>query len=646
MNPAAEALSGYGAAELVGQDVRKIGMAAVSSLPTVQREMEFIIGGEQRPPFQVDLVRKDGTYFTVEANPRLIERAGNMVGVQVICRDVTERKRADAAFRRQAALIRLLQVAAVAANQAKTVEEALQICLTQVCESTSWPIGHVYLTSPAGSLVPTPIWHIGNLAQYEPLLKRFQVITATTRGGLPNRALAGKQPVWTSDLSQDPEFRQVASGPDLGIRGAFALPIFVGQDVVAVLEFFSLEAREPDTQLLDVLAHIGTQLGRVVERQRAEEEIRASNRRLKDLAALKDEFVAKVSHELRTPLTSIKEGLNLLIDDALGPTTSEQQDFLKTMDQDIDRLADLINNMLDISKIEAGRMQLLRRRTNLGPLIDQLIQSYQPIFGHRTVRRLGAEVPPVFADINRITQVLTNLFSNAMKFTPDGGSITFRMDRQDGMVVVAVEDTGAGIAPQELPKLFQKFSQVGPQGAGRPRGTGLGLVICKELVELHQGRIDVASVVGRGTTFTIGLPVYTDQLALTESFNELTASAAASGEPTVAVIAIQVEALRGAGADERLTWNRLEAVAEDVRHHVHRKDLVLPVAPSWVVLLAAADAHGARAIISRLRGALRDDQHVSFGTAVSPQDGTEVMALFAKATDALALRTTSQDGAG
>ncbi|MBI3011066.1 MAG: CHASE domain-containing protein [Candidatus Omnitrophica bacterium] len=356
-----------------------------------------------------------------------------------------------------------------------------------------------------------------------------------------------------------------------------------------------------------------------------------ANARFRALSVLKDEFVAKVSHELRTPLTSIKEGLSLLIDNALGETNAEQQDFLKIMDADVDRLAALINNMLDVSKIEAGRMRLTRVRVDLHELIDSLVRSSRPILGSRTIRHGLQPVPPVFVDRERTLQVLTNLLSNALKYTPDDGSITIRLRQADGMVSVAVVDAGCGIAPEDLPKIFQKFSQVGPQGDGRPRGTGLGLVLCKELAELHGGRIDVASELGRGTTFTVWLPMYTDRFALSASLQELLSHEGLGNEQGVGVLAIQAKALLDAERDEAQRQPSLQRVADDIRRHLHRGDIVLPIDPSWVLVLAVTEPRHLPAIAKRLQEKVRDGDRLQWGGAVYPADGADATALFERA---------------
>ncbi len=356
--------------------------------------------------------------------------------------------------------------------------------------------------------------------------------------------------------------------------------------------------------------------------------LRNANERLKGMGDLKDEFVAKVSHELRTPLTSIKEGLSLLLDGALGETTTDQKDFLKTMDADIDRLTELINNMLDVSKIESGRMRLNRQRVNVTELIRSTIRSYQAIKGRRTVMEHLQPVPDLFVDSNRILQVLGNLFSNAVKYGKEDGTIEFAVEPRDGTVAVMVRDNGEGIAPEDLPKLFQKFSQVGRTGTNQPRGTGLGLVVCKELVELHGGRIEVSSQVGVGTTFTVVFSAYSDSLALKESFLELKKEC----KEGVGIGLIAVRCAFAEGLDSSEKKQQIQRFSEEVRARLHRGDIVLNVEPAWIVVCAATEPEGVQAIIHRFSSAFVKQKEIFFGAAFCPTDGTDPLVLLEIAT--------------
>lgn len=361
--------------------------------------------------------------------------------------------------------------------------------------------------------------------------------------------------------------------------------------------------------------------------------LQQANEKLRAASQLKDDFVAKVSHELRTPLTSIKEGLSLMLDKALGAITAEQQDFLTTMDQEINRLTELINNMLDIAKIESGRMRLNRKALDLQELIATLSRAYQPLVGKRKIQLFLDRVPPVFADANRMRQVFTNLLSNAIKFTKDDGTITFRTFQKDGQVNIIVEDDGIGIALEDLPKLFKKFSQVGAHGRAESKGSGLGLTVSKELVELHKGTIAISSKLEQGTVFIITLPVYDAEWACGELIKELAESESGQAH-TVGLIAIRVPDNAGDGGSEAATPESKQSFEDLVRAHIQRSDAVITAEPYWVVVLAAASPEGVRAMAKRLKQLLPNGERLIMGAAMYFEGTVDSKRLLAEAASA------------
>jgi signal transduction histidine kinase len=255
----------------------------------------------------------------------------------------------------------------------------------------------------------------------------------------------------------------------------------------------------------------------------------AKNEELKRAIQSKDAFLANMSHELRTPLNSIIGFSELLSTGALGSIGEGQKDFLDTIVRNSRHLLGLINDLLDLSKVEAGKMGLHLVATNMRELIGGVVRDASGLIASRDLRmgqELGVGALEVLADEVRIRQVLFNLVSNAVKFTPDGGEVTVRalrtqaplpvpaerlgdgdkLKRRDA-VWVAVRDTGPGIKPEDLPRLFQEFSQVDESLARRSGGTGLGLALSKRLIELHGGSIGVETLYGHGSTFWFILPV-------------------------------------------------------------------------------------------------------------------------------------------
>ena len=248
-------------------------------------------------------------------------------------------------------------------------------------------------------------------------------------------------------------------------------------------------------------------------------EIRLTAKRLEELNAeldaamrTKDQFLSNISHELRTPLNSIIGFTDLLLLEDLGALNEQQRDFLETVARNGRHLLELINELLDLQRIAAGRMDLRSEPIELGPLLDEAAGSVHAQ-AQRRRHVLAVEPPPpglrVLADRGRVRQVLLNLLSNAIKFTPDGGRITVAATAVNGSPAarVAVTDSGIGISPEDQAKLFQEFVQLDASASRKYEGTGLGLALSRRLIELHGGTIGVESEAGKGSTFWFTLPL-------------------------------------------------------------------------------------------------------------------------------------------
>jgi two-component system sensor histidine kinase GlrK len=232
--------------------------------------------------------------------------------------------------------------------------------------------------------------------------------------------------------------------------------------------------------------------------------------KLRLLDKMKSDFFSSMSHELRTPLTSIKEGISLLKDGVGGVVPERQKRLLTILTLETNRLIDLVNSLLDLSKMEAGMMTYTFNQGSLAPLIERAMIEMVPLVESKKIRleRDGFEgVPAIRMDSERILQVLRNLIGNAVKFTPEGGRITISARQADKGVEVSVADTGPGIPVEKLTTVFDKYQQAGATGSYRMRGTGLGLSIAKHVITSHGGRIWAESKLGEGSTFTFVLPL-------------------------------------------------------------------------------------------------------------------------------------------
>lgn len=222
---------------------------------------------------------------------------------------------------------------------------------------------------------------------------------------------------------------------------------------------------------------------------------------------LKSDMVSTVSHELKTPLTGMQMAVHLLLEESVGPLTSKQTELLLAARQDSERLLAMINDLLDLTRIEQGRVKLDLRPVAPADLVSESIARFEPqaeTAGIALSASVGFALPPVLADVERVGHVFDNLIGNALTHTDRGGSVQVTAEVADGMVRFAVEDTGEGIAAEHLPRLFDKFYRV--PHSGHSRGVGLGLAITREIVVAHGGQIDVTSQPGRGTTFVFTLP--------------------------------------------------------------------------------------------------------------------------------------------
>jgi signal transduction histidine kinase len=239
----------------------------------------------------------------------------------------------------------------------------------------------------------------------------------------------------------------------------------------------------------------------------ANAQLQARNRDLERASRLKSEFLASVSHELRTPLNAIIGFAELLGESRSGPMTEKQDRYLGHIRQSSRHLLELINDILDLSKIEAGHLELSPERFHASALLAEVCTSLRPMASAKQIeiRNNVAPETEAFADRLRFKQILYNLLSNAVKFTPAGGQVWVEGAVEGDWLTISVNDTGIGIPAEEQKSIFDLFYQVGTTTKGIKEGTGLGLAITKRLVEQHGGRIEVQSELGKGTrvTFTV-----------------------------------------------------------------------------------------------------------------------------------------------
>jgi signal transduction histidine kinase len=352
-------------------------------------------------------------------------------------------------------------------------------------------------------------------------------------GSMLGWIVSNEESVTSTDLESDPRNYRLSG---ITLQTMVGVPLRSAGIVIGVLAVFKRQDDQPftdgDVRLLETLADqtvVGLDRAHVIEEsQRKEAVLAAKNRELQRVTQLKDRFLANMSHELRTPLNAINGFSDLLLTEELGPLNPMQREFLDSVLRNGRHLLDLINSILDLSKIEAGRMTLTLGPTDLHQVIQDAVAdtaSLRTSKGQRCTLELGTEPMVAHADGGRIRQILYNLLSNASKFTPDGGEVTvsaistraplpFPADRAGDTprlvsreaVWISVRDTGIGIKPGDMNRLFQEFSQVDSSASRAQQGTGLGLALSRRFVEMHGGTIGCDSVYGTGSSFWFLLP--------------------------------------------------------------------------------------------------------------------------------------------
>src|SRR5262245_44231895 len=340
-------------------------------------------------------------------------------------------------------------------------------------------------------------------------------VTRISRGqGVTTQVVARRGPVQVHDITIEGAYESPTrqSLVAAGHRALLGVQLVREDEVIGVLAVTRKTPGEFEAEIVRLLSTFAAQSALAIQNARLFLEIEDKSRQLEIASRHKSEFLANMSHELRTPLNAIIGFSEVLTDRMFGELNDKQEEYLKDIHTSGQHLLSLINDILDLSKIEAGRMELDLTDFDLPAALDSALMLVRERAGRRGIAlhsAIDAGVGQVHADERKIRQVVLNLLSNAIKFTPEGGRIEVVAAPRAGGVEISVSDTGIGIAPEDHEKVFEEFRQVG-SAAKKVEGTGLGLALCRKFVELHGGKIWVKSQVGVGSTFTFSVPLRSD----------------------------------------------------------------------------------------------------------------------------------------
>ncbi len=508
-NDGAEVIYGYTAQEVSGRSFTILNPPdRPDALPQL---LDIIKHGKSVNRYETEHIRKDGRrlYVTASVSP-IRDHHGNVVGMSTIARDITGVRRADELLRARATQLETLYLVAQEAGGTLASEEVIQRALTWVLAASGFDLAVTHFSK---ELSGRKCFGVGAEATSP---EELAELLGRMGDGFEQSLLNYERPRFVEDTAVEADLALAATR--CGIKALAVLPLSSSAQFRAALTLMSPRTHPfgaEERQFLQALSH---QIGLAIQNawlyesaiqtnKELQVEIEERQRAEKSLA----EFTAMLVHDLRSPLSNVVSIAESVADGLFGPLNDEQSKWLWKVRNNCKGLIEHVSDFLDLSKIEAGRIELAKRPVDLEALLHEGLADFSLQADKRNILimiKIDSHLPLISLDSRGINQVLSNLFSNALKFCDSGGQIEVGARRREkGEVQVWVRDSGVGIPRDEIEHVFEKYRQLSGGKASQDKGTGLGLVICKAIVEAHGGRIWVESAEGAGSTFYFTLPV-------------------------------------------------------------------------------------------------------------------------------------------
>lgn len=391
-------------------------------------------------------------------------------------------------------------------NQGQALEDILPDVLAHALQIMGMQSGWMQLFDPTGT-------HLQLIAQVnlpDNMLDEMQRLPG--QAGPSWEVIHAGQP-FVFDANHNVQWQEHALVQKYAVRAAISVPIQSREHRLGVLGVFSSHTCQVDAQSIELMKMIGLEVGTTVENRRLMADAQEVAI-LQELNRLRSELIANVSHELRTPLGLIKVFASTLLrqDVHIDPLT--QREFLQDIDQEADKLEEIVDNLLDLSRLESQRLKLNRRPVDLGGLCRQVTENFQYQVPENLTLLCDLPDLPLMASVDetRIEQVLRNLLNNAVKYSPHGGTVQVQGRKDPWQILIWVRDEGIGVSSEDAERIFERFYRVDNEWTRRLRGAGLGLAVCRGIIEAHGGKIWVESSLGSGSTFYFSLPVLDSSL--------------------------------------------------------------------------------------------------------------------------------------
>jgi PAS domain S-box-containing protein len=499
---------GYTREELLGMRIQDV--EAIESDDEIAEHIRRIIqNGFDR--FESYQRRKNGTLIDVEINVQYSDIRGGVFIVFV--KDITEKKQADKKLKldesRSKALVALNQMTNVSDKDLSrhSMDEAIYL--------TESEFGFLMFADHDESVLTLQVWSEKVMEQCR--IQNQPHTFAISEVGLLGEPIRQRKPIIINDYSATYTGEKGVPEGHVPITRFLSVPISDEGKLVIVVGVANKKTDYDESDVRQLMLLMNGLL-RILQRRQAEEDLRQAHEAAEAANKAKSDFLANMSHELRTPLNAIIGFSDILLQDMAGPMNKEQKEYIRDIHESGYHLLNLINDILDLSKVESGKLELELSEFDL----KELIENSLALFKEKAMKhnlsikaKVGEEIGKILADERKIKQVLFNLLSNATKFTPDGGSITVQADQKRGeekegafdYIVISVTDTGIGIAHEDKGRLFQPFQQLETTFTKKYKGTGLGLNLSKKFIELHGGEIHLESEVGKGSIFTFTIPL-------------------------------------------------------------------------------------------------------------------------------------------
>ena len=507
-NDGAEVMYGYTEEEVKGQSITILNPPdRPNEIPHL---LEIVQQGKGINRYETERIRKDGRRLYVSASVSPIrDYEGKVVGASTIGRDITALRKVEEKLRAHASQMETLYTIGQEMGRTLALDEVIQLALDRVVSASGFDVAFIHFAGKSSA----PVVHAAGCAS-RPSAEQTQLL-ARLGGDLERKIAVCKEPWFIEDAAVRPELKELR---EIGMRAMAVLPLFGGEQRRGTLTLMSPRAHTFGPEESQFLQALGQQIALAIENAQLygatvevnahlQAEIEERNRAEKTLA----DFTAMVVHDLRSPLSNVVSIAESLQNGLFGSVNEQQNKWLWKIENNCKSLIEHVSDFLDLSKIEAGHIQLVKKAVDLEALIHEILVEHSIQADKRRISlrsQIDSGLPTTWVDPRRFNQVLSNLLSNALKFSGDGGDIEVGASRSNGNEVKAwVKDAGIGIASGEIGQIFEKYRQVSSGRSSGQKGTGLGLVICKKIVEAHGGRIWAESQEGRGATVFFSLPV-------------------------------------------------------------------------------------------------------------------------------------------